>query len=379
MNTLMNLHEHPILRWVYKQFLSTKLNVILTLIALYIIWLAVPPLLTWGVINAQLSGSTADVCKVVDSDGNAADAPGACWTFIKVRLPQFLFGLWFTQNSDQIWRPVVAFGLAIAVLVGLALAPVKVATRWRLAVAAVVVYPLIAFALLNGVWFGLAEAKTADWGGLTLTLVLATIGILASLPLGILLALARRSSLPVVKTFAVLWIELFRGTPLITLLFVASVMLPLFFPLGFEIDKVVRAIVAITIFQSAYTAEAIRGGLSAIPLGQYEAAASLGMSYWKSMLFIILPQALRISIPPIVNSFIQLFKDTSLVLIIGLQDLLNTVRQASRSLEWKGYDTEGYAFAALIYFIFCYCISHFSRRLERKLDTGLAARRAQQD
>ena len=251
--------------------------------------------------------------------------------------------------------------------------------RWKLALGSLVGFPLVAFALLNGSWVGLPEAKTSDWGGLTLTLVLASVGIIAALPIGIVLALARRSHMPTVKLYAVLWIELFRGTPLITLLFFASVVLPLFFPLETEIDKVARALVAITIFQSAYTAEAVRGGLAAIPRGQFEAAAAMGLGYWKAMIFIILPQALKISIPAIVNSFIQLFKDTSLVLIIGLVDLLNSVQKGSRSLEWKGYDTEGYIFAAAVYFVFCYGISRYSRALERRFDTGLSTRRAQQD
>ena len=185
--------------------------------------------------------------------------------------------------------------------------------------------------------------------------------------------------MPIVKTYAVLWIEMFRGMPLITLLFIASVMLPYFFPAGTEIDKVVRAIIAITIFQSAYTAEAIRGGMSAVPRGQYEAAEALGFGFWKSTLLITLPQALKISIPAIVNSFIQLFKDTSLVLIIGLLELLNVIQVAARSSQWKGYEAEGYIFAATLFFVFCYSMSLYSRGLERRLDTSLAARRAQQD
>ena len=274
---------------------------------------------------------------------------------------------------------MLVFVMAVGLILLMAVPWLATATRGKIAIGSLVFYPFVAYALLNGSWLGLAEATTADWGGLSLTLVLASVGIIAALPIGIILALARRSHMPAIKMYAVLWIELFRGTPLITLLFFASVVLPLFFPLEADLDKVVRALVAITIFQSAYTAEAIRGGLSAIPRGQYEAADAMGLGYWKSMIFIILPQALKISIPAIVNSFIQLFKDTSLVLIIGLLDLLNTVQIASRSLEWKGYDTEGYVFAAAVYFLFCFCISRYSRGLERRFDTGLAVRRAQQD
>lgn len=360
---------NPAARWVHRNLFSNTTNTLLTVIAAYILYLAVPPLAQWALLDATVSGNTVDGCKV-DRDGLQVDGPGACWTFIKVRMPQFLFGLWFTQNPDQIWRPVLAFFIAAGTIAVAAVPWLPTATRAKIALGSIFAYPLVAFALLNGSWLGLPEAKTADWGGLTLTLVLASVGIIAALPIGIVLALARRSKMPIVKFYAVLWIELFRGMPLITLLFFASVVLPLFFPLEADLDKVVRAMVAITIFQSAYTAEAIRGGLSAIPRGQYEAADAMGLGYWKSMIFIILPQALKISIPTIVNSFIQLFKDTSLVLIIGLLDLLNTVQFASRSLEWKGYDTEGYVFAALVYFVFCFGISRYSRGLERRFDTG---------
>ncbi len=373
------LRTNPVLRWVHGNLLSSKLNVLLTLLAGYLLWVTVPGFLNWALFQASFAGTTVDPCKVTDANGNLVDGPGACWTFIKVRMPQILFGLWFTQNSDQIWRPVAAFAAMVAIIAVLISTRVPVKLRTRIALVSIVGYPLLAYALLNGAWLGLLEASTSDWGGLTLTLVLAMIGIIASLPLGIAFALARRSSLPAVKGFAVLWIELFRGTPLITILFVASVLLPLFFPSEVELDKVLRAIVAITIFQSAYTAEAVRGGLASIPRSQFEAADSLGLGYWKSTLFITLPQALKVSIPAIVNSFIELFKDTSLVLIIGLLDLLNTLQQASRSLEWKGYDTEGYIFAAMIYFVFCFSMSQYSRRLERRFDTSLANRRAQQE
>jgi general L-amino acid transport system permease protein len=232
------------------------------------------------------------------------------------------------------------------------------------------VYPFIAFGLIHGAWFGLPVAETSQWGGFLLTFVLASVGIVAALPLGILLALGRRSKLPVVRTLSVLYIELWRGTPLITVLFMASVLLPLFFASGVDFDKVLRAMIGITMFQSAYTAEAIRGGLQAIPKGQFEAADALGLSYWKKMVFIVLPQALKISIPGIVNTFIELFKDTSLVSIIGLYDLLNMAQTAALGMEWRGYDTEAYIFAAIVFWIFCYGISRYSQHLERKLDTG---------
>ncbi|MBF2735178.1 MAG: amino acid ABC transporter permease [Betaproteobacteria bacterium AqS2] len=372
-------HRHPALHWLHVNLFSSPTNTILTLLAALLLWQLVPPALNWAVFEATFSGTDSDACKYVDEHGEKVDAPGACWTFVKIRWPQFLFGLWYTRNFDQAWRPVLAFVLALGIIAALALPMFSHKQRYQIAAGALVVYPFVAYALLNGAWLGLPEAKTADWGGLTLTLVLASLGIIAAFPLGVCLALARRSRMPVVKGYAVLWIEMFRGMPLITLLFIASVMLPYFFPIGTEIDKVVRAIIAITIFQSAYTAEAIRGGLSAVPRGQYEAAEALGFGFWKSTILITLPQALKISIPAIMNSFIQLFKDTSLVLIIGLLELLNIIQVAARSSQWKGYEAEGYIFAAATFFFFCYSMSLYSRGLERRLDTSLAARRAQQD
>lgn len=371
--------RHPTLHWLQRNLFSTWLNTCLTLLGVLLLWQLLPPALEWAVFKATFAGTDSDACKYIDEHGEKVDAPGACWTFIKIRWPQFLFGLWYTRNFDQAWRPVLAFILALAIITLLMLPFITPKRRYHIAAWALLLYPLMAYALLNGAWLGLPEAKTADWGGLTLTLVLASLGIIAAFPLGVCLALARRSRMPIVKTYAVLWIEMFRGMPLITLLFIASVMLPYFFPAGTEIDKVVRAIIAITIFQSAYTAEAIRGGMSAVPRGQYEAAEALGFGFWKSTLLITLPQALKISIPAIVNSFIQLFKDTSLVLIIGLLELLNVIQVAARSSQWKGYEAEGYIFAATLFFVFCYSMSLYSRGLERRLDTSLAARRAQQD
>jgi general L-amino acid transport system permease protein len=203
-----------------------------------------------------------------------------------------------------------------------------------------------------------------------LTLVLSIVGIVAALPIGILLALGRRSSMPIIRAVSTVYIELWRGAPLITILFMSSVMLPLFLPEGMDFDKLARAMIGISLFQSAYVAEAVRGGLQAIPKGQYEAAASMGLSYWQSMRLVVLPQALKLAIPGMVNTFIELFKDTSLVLIIGLFDLLAIIQQANADSNWLGFDTEGYIFAALVYWIFCFGMSRYSLALERKLDTG---------
>jgi general L-amino acid transport system permease protein len=234
----------------------------------------------------------------------------------------------------------------------------------------VILYPLVVKQLFAGGAFGLPQVDSTLWGGLFLTLLISLVGITASFPLGILLALGRRSSLPIIRGLCVAFIELIRGVPLVTVLFMASVMLPLFFPPGWTIDKLTRALIGVTIFSAAYLAEVVRGGLQAIPKGQYEAAMALGLGYWQSMILIILPQALKLVIPGIVNSFISLFKDTSLVFIMGLYDLLNIAKLIVVSREWLGHDVESYIFAGLGFWIFCFAMSRFSLRLERKLNTG---------
>ncbi|WP_159709750.1 amino acid ABC transporter permease, partial [Geminicoccus flavidas] len=233
-----------------------------------------------------------------------------------------------------------------------------------------IVLPIVASLILEGGWGGLQLVETNLWGGLFLTLLISFVGIAASLPIGILLALGRRSNMPIIKALCVTLIEIVRGVPLITVLFMASVMLPLFFPPGWSIDKLARALIGVSIFSGAYMAEVIRGGLQAIPKGQYEAAEAMGLSYWQSMGLIILPQALRLVIPGIVNTFIGLFKDTSLVLIMGLYDLLGIARMIVASPEWLGRSIETYVAAGFGFWIFCYAMSRYSQRLERKLHTG---------
>ncbi len=203
-----------------------------------------------------------------------------------------------------------------------------------------------------------------------LTLIIAAVGIVAALPIGTLLALGRRSEMPIVRSLCITYIEFWRGVPLITVLFMASVMLPLFLPEGTYFNKLLRAMIGIVMFESAYMAEVVRGGLQAIPKGQYEAAAALGLNYWKMMGLIILPQALRLVIPGIVNTFIALFKDTTLILIIGLFDLLATVEAAFRDPNWLGYAVEGYVFAALVFWVFCFGMSRYSQALERRFQVG---------
>ena len=345
--------------WIKQNLFGSVSNTIITLLFFYLIFLYVPPFLEWAVFNANISGNDRTTC-----DENRS---GACWTFVKVRIEQLLFGLYFAKNPDQMWRPIMAFIVFAGLLTPLAIdrTPYK---KWLLLIL-LIAYPIYFISTVGGGIFGIPKSDASEWGGLLLTFALAFVGIVLALPLGILLALGRRSKMPVVRSFSIIYIEFWRGTPLITILFMASVMLPLFFPSGVEFDKVVRAMIGITLFQSAYTAEAVRGGLQAIDKGQTEASMALGMCYWQQTIFIILPQALRISIPSIVNTFIALFKDTSLVSIIGLLDLLKIAQNSSRSLDWNGYDIEAYMFAGLVFWIFCFGMSIYSQKLERKLDT----------
>ncbi len=341
--------------WLRENLFSGPVNTLVTILALYFLYLVIPPVFDWLFLSANWQGETRDACT----------NSGACWVFIIQRFEQFMYGF-YPENLH--WRPNLAGILLVLLVVPLFFK--RVPHKGWIAAFILLVYPVIAYFLLHGGAAGLEEVNTGKWGGLMLTLILSIFGIVAALPIGILLALGRRSSMPIVRAVSTVYIELWRGAPLITILFMSSVMLPLFLPEGFDIDKLARAMVGIALFQSAYVAEAVRGGLQAIPKGQYEAAAAMGLTYWKSMRLVILPQALKLSIPGMVNTFIELFKDTSLVLIIGLFDLLAIIQQANADSNWLGFDTEGYIFAALVYWIFCFGMSRYSLALEKKLDTG---------
>lgn len=229
-------------------------------------------------------------------------------------------------------------------------------------------FPIVSFILIHG-GLGLEVVPTTKWGGLMLTMVVASVGIVVSFPIGIIFALGRQSNMPIIKTISVLYIEFIRGVPLITLLFMSSVILPLFFPEGVTFDKLLRALIGVTLFQAAYLAEVVRGGLQAIPKGQYEAADSVGLSYWQAMGLVILPQALKISIPNIVGSFVALFKDTTLVLIIGLFDVLAMVTLTTSDPHWLGFETEGYVFVTMIYWIICFTMSKYAQSVENRFNT----------
>ncbi len=344
------------LRWIRANLFNSPLNAALTLLCLWALWKIVPPFVTWAILDATWQGSSREACAAVQ---------GACWTFIKVRFGQFMYGFY---PADERWRVTLAFAILAVGAIPLFLRGFQ--PKVALGAALLFVYPVTAFYLFHGGVLGLPLVETPLWGGLFLTLVIAGLGIVSSLPIGVVLALGRRSGMPIVRMLCVGFIELIRAVPLITVLFMASVMLPLFLPTGVNFDKLLRALIGVALFSSAYMAEVVRGGLQAIPNGQYEAAKALGLSYAKMMGLVVLPQALRIVIPGIVSNFISLFKDTTLVLIIGLFDLLGIVQAALTDPAWIGFALEGYMFAGFFFWIFCFSMSRYSMRLERRLSAG---------
>jgi len=342
-------------RWARKNLFSSWGNSLLTLFCLWVIWSLIPPALNWLIFQANWIGTTRADCS----------KEGACWVFIHARFGQFMYGLY---PHELRWR--INLALVIGLLTILPMFLRSLPRRGGYIAAWAVAYPVIVWFLLYGGFFGLERVETRQWGGLTLTLIIASVGIAGALPLGILLALGRRSAMPVVRFLSIIFIEFWRGVPLITVLFMSSVMLPLFMAEGSSIDKLIRALVGVILFQAAYVAEVVRGGLQALPKGQYEAAESLALGYWKTQGLVILPQALKLVIPGLVNTIIALFKDTSLVIIIGLFDLFSSVQQATVDPAWLGMSTEGYVFAALVYWVFCFSLSRYSQYLEKRFHTG---------
>ena len=410
--------EIGLVGWVRHNLFSSWYNTILTLIGAYLIYLLVPPIIVFALVNAVWTGEDREACVGVH---------GACWAYVGAYFNQFIYGRY---PLDQQWRVDIIYFLLFAGLIPL-LIP-KVPFKQINTIFMLLVFPIAAFILLTGgnmdpgVWswgvllvigliaaafillpvftgqaemssaknplialgiilaipavmlivvsidFGLSNVETANWGGLLVTLVIAITGITASLPIGIALALGRRSKLPIVRLVCIVFIEFWRGVPLITVLFLSSVVLPLFMPEGVTIDKLFRAMIGVALFASAYMAEVVRGGLQAIPNGQYEGADALGLTFWQKMGLIVLPQALKLVIPGIVNTFIGLFKDTTLVLIIGLFDLLGQVQSSFTDPTWstptQGHT--GYLFAAVLFFVFCFGMSRYSIFMENRLDTG---------
>jgi general L-amino acid transport system permease protein len=343
------------LGWLRQNLFSSWVNAALTLLALYLVYLIFPPLIGWAFIDADWSGRTREEC----------DSGGACWIFIKVWFKQLMYGRY---PVEELWRINLAYVILVAA--GALLFVPRFPWKQWVGLFLLIGYPVLALVLFTGGTFGLPGVETPLWGGLFLTLVIAIVGIVASLPIGIVLALGRRSQMPVVRAFCVAFIELWRGVPLITVLFMASVMFPLFLPEGMNFDKLLRALIGVMLFSAAYMAEVVRGGLQAIPRGQYEAAQALGHNFSKMMGLIVLPQALKLVIPGIVNTFIGLFKDTTLVLVIGLFDFLGMAQLAATNPNWLGFSIEGYVFVGAGFWVFCFSMSRYSQHLERKLHTG---------
>ena len=349
------------LRWIKDHLLSSVFNSALTVLIIALLVWIVPPLVKFLVIDAVWSGADREACLATP----ARPEVGACWAFVREWFSFFIYG---PYPADQRWRVDVFFGL-LAFGIGWLLwldAP----RRDLGALFFFAILPLVSVALLRGFPpLGLSVVDTSSWGGLLVTLVVAAVGIVVSLPIGVLLALGRRSKMPAVKLISVLFIEFVRGVPLITVLFMASVMLPLFVPPAWSPDKLMRALVGIALFSSAYMAEVVRAGLQSIPKGQREAAQALGLGYWMSLRFIILPQALKVTIPNIVNNAIALFKDTTLVFIVGIFDFLRTIEIARGDPRWATPVTSvtGYAFAALVYFVVCHSMSRYARGIEHRL------------
>lgn len=346
--------------WIRKNLFATPADGVLTILGLVFLAWIVPPLYNFFIGHAVGPAGTVEECRL--------ETAGACWAYISSEMEFFIYG--FYDIPEQ-WRPNIVFALGALLLIPL-LIP-KAPFKRTNAVLFLLVFPIVSYFLLAGGVFGLKPMPTEKWGGLLVTLIISVVGIACSFPLGIILALGRQSKLPVIKTLCVAFIELIRAVPLITILFMASIMLPLFMPQGTTVDKLLRALVGVTLFTSAYMAEVVRGGLQAIPRGQYEAGASLGLGYWQRMYFIILPQALKHVIPGIVNNFISLFKDTSLVYIVGMKDLLEAVKTKNdTALEWQSANTAttGYLFAAMVFWVFCFGMSRYSMYMERRLNTG---------
>lgn len=320
----------------------------------FLLWY-IPQFLNWALFSARWA-PVAEACR--------ADGAGACWGVITEKYRLILFGRY---PFEEQWRPL----LATVLMLGLVVVSC-IRYFWKPALALLWVAVLGAFfTLMYGDTMGLSLVETDRWGGLPLTLLLATLSMVAAFPIALLVALGRRSNLPAIRSFCTIYVELIRGVPLISVLFMASFMFPLFMPVGFSIDVLIRVLVGITLFAAAYMAEVIRGGLQAIPKGQIEAAATLGLSYWQTQRKIVLPQALAMVVPGIMNNFIAIFMDTSLVTIVSLYELTGALGLALNSdSDWRPFKIEGYFFIALIYFFFCFSMSLYSRWIEKQANRG---------
>jgi len=333
---------------------SNWFNAVLTLLIIFVLIQNVPPLFNWLFFDANFVGETKEECT----------GSGACWIFIKTWFPRLIYGLY---PNAEIWRINLTFLMLIALVISGFFVPPKI--KKYIIIFLLFIFPFIAINLISGGNFGLEWVETTAWGGLSLTFIISIFALLFCFPVGMFLALGRRSSAPVIRYSSIGFIEFWRGVPLITVLFMASVMMPMFLPDGTYMDKLVRVIIAITLFEAAYMAEVIRGGLQALPKGQYDAGKSLGMGYWRMHLLVILPQALKLVIPGIANTFLALVKDTPLILVVGLLELVGMIDMAKSNPDWLGFATEGYIFAGVVFWIICFNMSRYSQRLERKYKT----------
>ena len=356
MNKTYHHFFHSTLYWLHKNLFSSVGNTVLTLCFLWLVYIIMSGILDWAVFSAAWQGGDRFAC--------LNKPTGACWPFIFSKFGQFIYG---NYPLLERWRPNIVFLIGTIGILGL-LIPFVPKKRY-LSLWMVTFYPVLSVILLSGNIFGLSYVETKQWGGLLVTLVIAITAIVSSLPLGVLLALGRRSKLPFIKMFSICFIELVRSMPLIMVLFMANLMFPLFLPSGVNIDSLLRCVIGVCFFSAAYIAEVIRGGLQAIPKGQYEASYAIGLTYWQSMRFVIVPQALKISIPGIVNTFIGLFKDTTLVAIVGIFDLLGIIQFNFTDSEWvtPQIAITGYVFAGLIFLIFCFSMSRYSVYVENRL------------
>ncbi len=340
--------------WIRTNLFADWKSALTTVIIIALAVIYLPALINWAVLQAVFS-TDADACQ-------AARGTGACWGAIAEKYRLVIFGRY--PYAEQ-WRPLVATSLMLGLLVASCTRPLW--NKWLVVLWVVVLAAF--FVLMRGGWFGLTEVTTDQWGGLPLTIMLATLSIVFAFPLAVLVALGRRSDLPAIRTFCTIYVELVRGVPLISVLFMASFMFPLFMPQGVTIDVLLRVLVGITLFAAAYMAEVIRGGLQAIPNGQVEAAQSLGMSYWQTQGKIVLPQALALVVPGIMNNFISIFKDTSLVTIVSLYELTGSTGLAFNSdADWRPFKIEAYLFITAIYFVFCFAMSRYSLWIEKQLN-----------
>jgi general L-amino acid transport system permease protein len=344
------------LGWIQRNFFDGWANSLATIVTVLVLLWLVPPLFGWSVLNAVFAPDNA-ACR-------AAQEHGACWGVVAEKGRLILFGRY---PFEQQWRPLAACAILIALLVASCLRPFWkpwLAPLWLIVLA-------VCFVLMRGGVLGLTPVETSRWGGFPLTLALSVVSLAVAFPLAILVALGRTSKLPAIRAVCVLYVELIRGVPLISVLFMASFMFPLFMPHGMTIDVLLRVLVGMTLFAAAYLAEVVRGGLQALPKGQVEAAQALGLTYWQTTRKIVLPQALRLVVPAIVNSFISTFKDTSLVTIVSLYDLTGALQLALGDADWRKFFLEGQLFVAAVYFVCCFALSRYSRWVESYLNTGM--------